>query len=95
MKSVADGHQLAACDFLGKIYVWNAKTMQREYLLTPEGSSVYSVHYSPDGTNLLAISEDHSIFAWDLKDPVHPRSSLFGSFGEGKSLEPMWSAGSI
>jgi len=86
-----DGEQVAAGGYRGVIFLWNAKTMRLEHLLTGHDGSVRALHYSPDGRRLISIGDDKSIFAWDLSAEGKPHSAKIGSFDDNPH-RTVWSA---
>lgn len=76
-----NGQQIATGSYNGRIFLWNAKTMILEYLLSGHDGDVVSVHYSHDGSRLISIGADKKVLSWDLAPGGNPQSTTIGLLG--------------
>jgi len=85
-----NGQQIATGSYDGRIFLWNAKTMILEHLLSGHDGDVVSVHYSPDGSRLFSIGADKRVLSWDLAPGGIPQSTTIGLL-DGRPYPSVWS----
>jgi WD40 repeat protein/energy-coupling factor transporter ATP-binding protein EcfA2 len=73
-----NGRTLAAGSADSNVYIWDIAEPSapvRLATLTEPNSQIFSVGFSPDSATLAAgTAAEHSIYTWDVHDPVHPQT---------------------
>jgi len=81
-----DANLIAAGDILGRIFVWDLESKSLKFLLEEHREEVKKLVFSPDGKNLVSLSEEEMIFIWDMSSGL-VKDRLFGFTEEIETID--------